>query len=129
MIEGDHASFAFLSKNKEFGLLCRHDCMYLWICWHTMLGVKVEYFLCITLFDQVSGVQSDVLVQDLKILLEKGKADTLWKCCHVSTLTCVEGKNRWIGTCFEAVSIHFSHCPLSAYMSRAATTSTPTNWK
>lgn len=42
-----------------------------------MLGVKVEYFLCLTLFDQVSSVQSDVLVQDLKILLEKGKADTL----------------------------------------------------
>ncbi len=42
-----------------------------------MLGVKLEYFLCLTLFDQVSGVQSDVLVQDLKILLDEGKANTL----------------------------------------------------
>lgn len=52
--------------------------MYLWISWNAMLGVKVEHFLCLTLFDQVSGVQSDVLVQDLKILLDEGKANTLW---------------------------------------------------
>ncbi len=63
--------------------------MYLWISWNAMLGVKLEYFLCLTLFDQVSGVQSDVLVQDLKILLDEGKANTLWKCSHVSTLTCL----------------------------------------
>ena len=31
-------------------------------------------------------------------------------------------------TCLDAVSMHFSHWPLSAYMSRAAMTSTPTSW-
>lgn len=32
-----------------------------------------------------------------------------------------------VRTCLDAVSMHFSHWPLSAYMSRAAITSTPTS--